>query len=171
MTSKLSIEQAKDLLTDITFPPKYNTDTTAICICALYDETPRFNLINGYTKLAQGARVTDILEFSAKELSRPYAENSRETFRKYSLKYLVDEGLVIKNPDDPNRATNSGLNNYVLTPKFKQLIDVYLEDTIAYNELKKYFADVVAIARQEEIKKLQDNRIRVSAPHINETIS
>jgi len=169
--SMLTIDDAKDLLNEIAFPSKYITDTTAICICALYDETPRFNLINGYTKLSQGARVTDILEFSAKELNRKYAENSRETFRKYSLKYLVDEGLAIKNPDKPTRATNSGLNNYVLSPHFKLLIDAYLTDTQKFNEMKFLFANVITLARQEEINKLQEQRIHISIPFTNEEIS
>jgi type II restriction enzyme len=171
MGSKLEIDQAKQILSEIAFPSKYITDTTAICVCALYDEAPRFNLINGYTKLSQGARVTDILEFSDKELGKKYAENSRETFRKYSLKYLVDEGLAIKNPDKPTRATNSGLNNYILSPQFKQLIDAYLQDTGQFNELKIHFSNVVALARQEEIEKLQEHRIHVEIPQSNDEVS
>lgn len=171
MDPKLQIDQAKQILSEIAFPSKYITDTTAICVCALYDEAPRFNLINGYTKLSQGARVTDILEFSDKELGRKYAQNSRESFRKYSLKYLVDEGLVIKNPDKPTRATNSGLNNYILSPQFKLLIDAYLNDANQFNDLKIHFANVVALARQEEIEKLQEHLIHILVPQSNFELS
>lgn len=38
--------------------------------------------------------------------------NTRETIRDEAVKYFVDAGLVVRNPDDPARPTNSGKTAY-----------------------------------------------------------
>lgn len=50
-----------------------------------------------------------------------YAPNSRETIRRQTLHQFVDAALVVPNPDNPSRPTNSGDSNYQVTP---QALDV-----------------------------------------------
>ncbi|WP_280149093.1 BsuBI/PstI family type II restriction endonuclease [Bacillus safensis] len=162
MTNELTISSVKNILTEVGFPQKNITDITAICILALYDTKPRKKLIKDYTYLAQGARIRDILDFARTDLGRGYAENTRETVRKHSLKYLVDSGMVIQNADDPNRVTNSGLNNYILSDSFKKLLDAYLLDKDSFEELKGEFVDNVTIERRNNINKLKKKPIIIS---------
>lgn len=57
-----------------------------------------------------------------------YAENSRESIRRFTLHQFIEAGLVIYNEDDPNRPTNSSLNNYRIAPEALALIRSYRSD-------------------------------------------
>ncbi|MCM3317186.1 hypothetical protein M3603_11065 [Rummeliibacillus stabekisii] len=163
MDKNLSISTVKDILNETGFPQKNITDITAICVLALYDTKPRSQLIKNYTSLAQGARVRDILDYARTDLEKNYAENTRETVRKHSLKYLVDSGMVIQNADDPNRVTNSGLNNYILSDSFKKLLDAYLFNKTEYNVIKNEFVDSVTIERRDNIEKLKKKPVIINS--------
>src|SRR5438477_41406 len=56
--------------------------------------------------------ITPIIEFVAKTYSVKYAPNTRETIRDEAVKYFVEAGLLLRNPDDPTRPTNSGKTVY-----------------------------------------------------------
>jgi len=51
-----------------------------------------------------------------------YAPNTRETIRDEAVKYFVEVGLVLRNPDNPNRPTNSGKTVYQIEPSALALL-------------------------------------------------
>ncbi|PYV84561.1 MAG: hypothetical protein DMG05_24405 [Acidobacteria bacterium] len=128
-TSSPATELIKKLLDDLGFPTRFNTEQTALCVLALADQSPQTRLILGKRTLREGARIHDIIEFGRHTLGKTIAENTRESLRKTSIKYLVDFGLVEANSDDPQRPTNSGLWHYVATAEFLDLIDSIGTDT------------------------------------------
>lgn len=164
MKHTLTIETVKSLLEELAFPQKSITDMTAICILALSDTKTRENLIKGKNCLADGARITDILRFAENDLGRSYAENTRETIRKHSLKYLVDNGMVLVNVDNPNRATNSGLTNYTLSDKFEKLLTSFQNDSGEFIQLKGEFINIDLSNRRAELNSLKRQDIQVSIP-------
>ncbi len=105
------------------FPNDFNNEQTAICVLAMMDTQPRKGLLRHCTCLRDGARIHDIIAFARRDLKRRYAENTRESIRKSSLQRLVYHELIIMNPDDPERATNSGNTNYILNPDFIELLE------------------------------------------------
>jgi hypothetical protein len=56
--------------------------------------------------------ITPIIDFIATAYGNRYAPNTRETIRDDAVKFFVEEGLLLRNPDDPNRPTNSGKTVY-----------------------------------------------------------
>lgn len=60
-------------------------------------------------------RVHDILIEIKERYGRVYAENSRETIRRQVLHQFEQASLVIRNADEPERPTNSGLTNYMIS--------------------------------------------------------
>lgn len=102
-TEALAVLQALGL------PVDYCNDRTAYSLLALLDLTPRKSWPEAQNPL-RGIRA--ILDFAREQLNIPYAENTRESVRKYSVKYLVEAGIVLHNPDDPARAVNSSKNVY-----------------------------------------------------------
>ena len=56
--------------------------------------------------------IRGILDFARSRMKVDYAENTRESIRKYSVKQLVAAGILLFNPDDPKRVTNSSKNSY-----------------------------------------------------------
>jgi hypothetical protein len=76
-----------------------------------------------------------------------YAPNTRETVRDEAVKYFVDQGLAIRNPDNPKRPTNSGKTVYQIEPTALNMCRAY--KTAAWeSELKSYLAAREGIKRE-----------------------
>lgn len=165
------LQPIENVLKEIGFPQKNITDLTQICISALTDKTPREGLINGKTCLHDGARITDIIEYANTIFEDAhYAENTRESIRKHSLKYLMDSNLIERNADDPSRPTNSGNTNYTIVQQFEKLIYSYPNKT-EFDELKKQFLNTEVIEVRNKIKKLKKlAQLSVTLPSGNKII-
>ncbi len=99
------VESIKRLLRTLNFPEGFVTSQTAICLLALSDGRKRSGLLPGKVALKDGARIHDILEFARTDLGIPVAENTRESYRKTSLKPLNEAGLITRrqlSTNDPN---------------------------------------------------------------------
>jgi BsuBI/PstI restriction endonuclease domain/BsuBI/PstI restriction endonuclease HTH domain len=55
-------------------------------------------------------------EFVVKAYGVRYAPNTRETIRDEAVKYFVEAGMLLRNPDNPARPTNSGNTVYQVEP-------------------------------------------------------
>jgi hypothetical protein len=103
--SGVTIDSIRELLQELGFSKSFISDQTALTILALADRTPRSGLLPGHACLADGARIHDILEFVRSDFDRKVAENTRESYRKTSLRPLLDAGWVIRHrlsTNDPN---------------------------------------------------------------------
>src|SRR5829696_8011070 len=101
----MTLESVKELLRELGFPESFTSDQTALTILALINRNPRTGLLPGHSCLADGARIHDILEFVRADFGRKVAENTRETYRKTSLRPLLDADLVVRHQlstNDPN---------------------------------------------------------------------
>jgi hypothetical protein len=81
------------------------SDQTALTLLALADRKPREGLLAGHACLADGARIHDVLNFVREDFSRKVAENTRESYRKTSLRPLIDARFVVRHQlttNDPN---------------------------------------------------------------------
>lgn len=110
MTTKQErIDEALDVLRQLGMPNEQLNDRTAICLLALLD-LPETTTWNKASNPMLGIRA--ILDFAREKLGHNYAENTRESIRKYSVKQLVAAGILLHNPDKPDRAVNSSDNCY-----------------------------------------------------------
>ncbi|MEM4382338.1 MAG: BsuBI/PstI family type II restriction endonuclease [Candidatus Caldarchaeum sp.] len=125
MTSTQQEETLKaiaEVLEAADFPRRHNTRQTGYCILALLDKTPRKGLLQGKTCLNDGARIHDILEFVRKTFRIKIAENTRETYRKTSLKQLLDHGLITR----VQSSTNDPNTHYILNREFEKTLRSYI---------------------------------------------
>jgi len=53
-----------------------------------------------------------MMNWMAQHFGKHYKPNTRETIRRQTLHQFIEAGLVVLNPDDPSRATNSAKNVY-----------------------------------------------------------
>ena len=118
---RLLLNEVRGILNELNFLEKQNNDLTAWAVLALNDDSS-FETKAGFSSLAKGSGIRDILDY-CRNCGTKYAENTRESLRKYSVKYLVNHGLVIRNHDNPGRATNSSKTNYILTSDFKEILE------------------------------------------------
>jgi hypothetical protein len=66
-----------------------------------------------------------MMQFFAEHYGKRYAENTRETIRRSTLHQFVDAGLVLRNPDNPSRPTNSGRTVYQVPREILELLRSY----------------------------------------------
>ena len=115
---KKQIIHIQDVLSKTNFHERYNTEQTAICILALISDIRLDGLIIGKEKLRDGARIRNILDYKRNILKEDVAENTRESYRKQSLKPLYELGIVEKHQssiNDPN-------THYTINPKFEDIL-------------------------------------------------
>ncbi len=118
----MTVDEIKALLQELNFPSRRITEQTAFCILALANTTLRQGLIAGHTCLADGARIHDTLNFVRQDIGRPVAENTRESYRKTSLRPLMEAGWVIRH----QLSTNDPNTYYRLHPDFARLLTLPL---------------------------------------------
>lgn len=116
-------------------PAEQLNDRTAICLLALLNLPPEKRWNQAESPMLG---IRDILDFAREKLAVNYAENTRESVRKYSVKQLVSAGILLHNPDKPDRPVNSSDNCYQIetsaldllkrhdTPQWAELLSTYL---------------------------------------------
>lgn len=132
------IEEAIEIITALGFPRAQQNERSGLSLLALVNLKERGSWQTLDEPLL-GVRA--ILDFCRNSYSKPYAENSRESFRKETLHQFVSGGLALQNPDQPSRPPNSPKWNYQIAPQAKLLLTTYKTD-----EWEKSLAAYLAIA-------------------------
>ena len=112
-TRKRRLAETIDALTALQFGPKQRNETAAYTLLALLDLQPDAGWADAQAPLRG---ITPIIDFIATAYGNRYAPNTRETIRDDAVKFFVEEGLLLRNPDDPSRPTNSGKTVYQIEP-------------------------------------------------------
>jgi hypothetical protein len=116
--TRLDLDEVKVLLQQLGLDRKLITEQSAICVLALTDGVERPGLLPGKKRLRDGARIHDIIEFARQECGKEVAENTRESYRKLSLRPLCEEGLVIRH----QLSTNDPKTFYRLHPEMLRIL-------------------------------------------------
>lgn len=138
------LDEAKEILVAFGLPPKQQNERSARVLLSLADvkpDTPWKDATN------TPIRVHDIIEFIAQHYDFRYAENSRETIRRQSIHQFEQAGIVVRNPDDPQRPTNSGLTVYALTSEALAVIRTFGKRTWK-KSLKHFLANVDSLVER-----------------------
>ena len=110
---KRRLAETIETLTDLQFGPKQRNETAAYTLLALLD----LQADRAWTDAQAPLRgITPIIDFIATTYGVQYAPNTRETIRDDAVKFFVEEGLLLRNPDDPGRPTNSRKTVYQVEP-------------------------------------------------------
>lgn len=138
------IDEAVAIISALGFPRAQQNERSALSLLALIQLREK----ESWQKLQNpmlGVRA--IMDFCRKDYKKPYAENTRESFRKQTLHQFVAAGLALQNPDDLSRAPNSPKWCYQISPEAKALLETY--GTPAWGSaLKKYLAQMDTLAHR-----------------------
>ncbi len=145
------IKEALDVLKQLNLPREQQNERSALTLLALLDMKPQ----TGWSKATAPLRgITEIMDYVRDYYAAKYAPNTRETFRRFTMHQFVQAGLVLHNPDNPQRPTNSPDNCYQIEPSALALIQTYDHSTWA-DHLSKYFSQHTALlalhAREREM--------------------
>ncbi|MFM9966857.1 MAG: BsuBI/PstI family type II restriction endonuclease [Burkholderiales bacterium] len=152
---KRRLAEAVEILGCLKFGPKQRNETAAYTLLALLDLPPSAPWLNARAPLRG---ITPIIEFIAGFYGVRYAPNTRETIRDDAVKYFVGEGLLLRNPDNPARPTNSGNTVYQIEASALALLRAF--GTAKWSPaLQKY------LASRENLKhEIARNRNLVRVP-------
>ena len=116
------LEEAADFLGQLGFGPRQTNDTAAYALLACLNLAPKRSWGQASNPLIG---ITPIIEFIARNYGQRYAPNTRETIRDEAVKHFVEAGLLLLNPDDTSRPTNSGKTVYQIEPAALELAQCY----------------------------------------------
>ncbi len=156
---KRRLAETIEALAALEFGPKQRNETAAYTLLALLDLQPDSPWADAQAPLRG---ITPVIDFIAAAYGVRYAPNTRETIRDDAVKFFVEEGLLLRNPDDPNRPTNSGKTVYQIEPTALMLLRKVGTPEWAAN-LKEYLASRQAL--KHEINRKRDlARVPVTLP-------
>jgi hypothetical protein len=116
------ISETQTILAALGLPPDQQKLVPALTFLALCGLTPDMSWCEASRPLIG---VSPILDYVNAHYGVSYRENSRETFRKSAIHYFEAARMIDKNPDDPNRKTNSAKTAYQLTNEALSLVQAY----------------------------------------------
>ena len=95
------LKEAMTILRAMGFGPKQSNDVAGYVLLALVDLGP-YDTWDAAQEPLRG--ITPIIDFVANKYRLRYAPNTRETIRDEAVKYFVEEGLLVKNPETGRQA-------------------------------------------------------------------
>jgi len=161
------ISEANQILIELGLPRAQQNDRSALCMLALLNMTPRKKWSLAECPLIG---ITPIMDWVKLHYKKEYAPNSRETFRRYTIHQFVEAGIVLYNPDKPDRPVNSPQAVYQIEPSTLKLIQSY-KSPVWRSNLEKYLATRETL-KDKYAKQREQNLTPVQvAPDIKITIS
>ncbi|HJW24584.1 MAG TPA: BsuBI/PstI family type II restriction endonuclease [Rhodocyclaceae bacterium] len=116
------IDEAIEIIAALGYPRAQQNERSALSLLALVQLRENGAWSNLSSPLLG---IRDILDFCRNDYGKPYAENSRESFRKETMHQFVAGGLALQNPDEPGRPPNSPKWCYQIAPDAKALLQTY----------------------------------------------
>ena len=154
-----TVDEAIDALTQLGFPRQQLNERSGLALLALLDLTPAKTWSDAAAPLRG---ITPMMEHMAEHYGKKYAPNTRETVRRQTVHQFLQGGLILQNPDQPDRPVNSGKTTYQVNSFSLDLLRAYGQRHWAL-ALRRYQLRVDALKeRWEKERKLQ--RIPVVLP-------
>lgn len=159
LSAKVKIEEALSIIKDLGFPRAQQNERSALTLLSLLDLEPGTPWSEASAPLRG---ITQMMDFFAEHYGKRYAPNSRETVRRQTVHQFLDAGLIVANPDDPERPINSGKNVYQIEDGALALLRTYGTDEWD-KSLRTYLTSVETLqARYAQERKMM--RIPVTLP-------
>lgn len=116
---KRKVEDARAILKALGMPRAQQNDRSAYTLLALLGLKPTTHWSKATAPLLG---ITPIMDFIAEHHGKVYKPNTRESVRRFTIHQLMEAGIVVANPDDPGRPTNSGKNVYQIEPRALEVL-------------------------------------------------
>jgi hypothetical protein len=153
------VAQARRALSLLNFEAEQTNERSALVLLALLQLDPGAAWSTATNPML---RTVEIMDWLRTHYDRDYKPNTRETIRRQTLHQFVDAGLVVLNPDEPQRAINSPKNCYQVEAAALALLRSFgTPDWEA--RLERYLAVLPGLKAQYERARVLD-QIPVTMP-------
>lgn len=165
--AKRRVAEARAVLKELGLPRAQQNERSALTLLALLDLRPETAWAGAGSPLRG---ITQMMDFFAEHYGKKYAPNSRETVRRFTVHQFLDAGIVVANPDDPERPINSGKTVYQIEAGALGLLRKYGTDE--WETALTGFLSSVGALREQYAQERRMNRIPVEvAPGQTITLS
>ncbi len=146
------IQEALLILHELGFPRQQINRRSALTLLALLGLKPDDSWAQATNPLMG---ITPMMEFFAQHYGICYAPNTRETVRRQSVHQFVQAALVVSNPDEPSRATNSPKAVYQIGKNALQVLRAF--GLSSWNKkVSRYLSSAKPLSQQyERERKMQ----------------
>ncbi len=159
IAAKRKVQAAEDILKSLRAPAEQRNERSALTLLGLLDLSP---LDPWPAASAPLCGVTQLMDWMRDVYGKQYQPNTRETIRRFTLHQFLEMGLILQNPDNPGRPTNSPSNVYQIEPSALALLRLF-GTTEWDSALAAYLTSVEDKNRLRE-KARQMERIPVTLP-------
>jgi adenine-specific DNA-methyltransferase len=153
------VDESISVLRQLGFPRAQLNERSGLTLLALLGLSPTMLWPEASNPLIG---ITPMMEFFREHYGKTYAPNTRETVRRQSVHQFVDAGLIIANPDDPSRPTNSPKAVYQIEPSALGLLRTFGTDEWQKN-LESYLASRETLREKYAAERVMA-RIPVTLP-------
>ncbi len=152
------IQEALAILKDLSAPKAQRNERSALCLLALADIRPETPWSQA---TAPRRRITEMMDWFRDYYGKQYAPNTRETVRRQTIHQFVQMGIIVENPDRPDRPINSPKWCYQLHQQALSLLTSYHSER--WEEVHQNYAVSVTNLLQDRNRNLQ--MIPISLPN------
>lgn len=153
------LEEALEVLRTLGLPQAQRNERSALTLLALLG-------LKGTDKWSAARNpligITPMMDFMALHYGKKYAPNSRETIRRQSIHQFLQAGLIIANPDKPDRPINSGKTVYAVEISTLELLRTFGNSEWEQN-LAAYLASRDTL-QQRYLQEREMQRIPLTLP-------
>lgn len=146
LTREQRIADVQRVLAHLNFDRERTNERSALVLLALLELRPS---TPWSAARSPRLRTVELMTWIRKNYGRDYKPNTRETIRRQTLHQFVDAGLVLLNPDDPDRPVNSPKTCYQIAPRALGLLTAREADHFDQH-LASYLADAPGLRAKYE---------------------
>ena len=154
------VDEALEILRALGLPRAQQNQRSALTLLALANVGPKGSWARTQKPML---RIWDIMGFMRERYDKDYAANSRETIRRQTIHQFEQARIVDRNPDDPSRPTNSGLNCYALTDAAASVLKTHgtaAFDTAVEEFIRRFGQLQKAYGRRRDLQQ-----VKLRLPH------
>ncbi len=120
--AKRKIDEATEILKALGVPRDQQNERSALTLLSLLDLKPGAPWSDSKEPLIG---ITPMMDFFRQQYGKDYKPNTRESVRRQTVHQFLDAGIVVINPDQPDRPTNSGKTVYQIEPGLLKLLKTW----------------------------------------------
>lgn len=129
MSAREHIKNAHEILVSLGLPRAQQNERSVLCLLSLLNLMPKKKWTEADNPLMG---ITPIMDWIRDHYKKTYAPNTRETVRRQTMHQFVAAGIVLYNPDKPDRPVNSPAAVYQIEPAALTLLRSF--DTRAWHK-------------------------------------
>lgn len=156
VNAKKKTEAALRILKSLGMPRAQLNERSALTLLALLNVKPETAWKDADAPLIG---ITPIMDFITDHYGKKYAPNTRETVRRQTVHQFLDAGIIVINPDDTSRPTNSPKTVYQIEHNALELICSY--NGPQWNEKLREFLKSVETLKAKYAQEREGRRIPV----------